>query len=253
MANETTNEPHPAEPATIAEAIAMLRNREISAVELTARCLRQIERLDSSLQACVTVLAESAQEQASAADAVLAKGHNPRPLVGIPLGIKDLFQTRGIRTTAGSRVLADWLPDTDATVVAKLAEAGAITVCKTNTHEFAFGTLTPPTCNPWDTTRVPGGSSGGSAVAVATGECLGALGSDTGGSIRIPSGWCGVTGLKPTFGLVSKAGVVPLSWSLDHAGLIALTVEDCALLLDAIAGYDAADPASVDAPRLSYT
>jgi aspartyl-tRNA(Asn)/glutamyl-tRNA(Gln) amidotransferase subunit A len=230
----------------------MLRNREISAVELTAHCLHQIERLDSTLEACITVLADSALERASAADAALATGRDHRPLLGIPLGIKDLFQTRGIRTTAGSRVLAVWLPDTDATVVAKLAEAGAITVCKTNTHEFAFGTLTPPTRNPWDTTRVPGGSSGGSAVAVATGECLGALGSDTGGSIRIPSGWCGVTGLKPTFGLVSKAGVVPLSWSLDHAGPIARTVEDCALLLDAIAGYDAADPDSVNMALPSY-
>jgi aspartyl-tRNA(Asn)/glutamyl-tRNA(Gln) amidotransferase subunit A len=149
-------------------------------------------------------------------------------------------------------VLSDWVPDADATVVTRLRAAGAIPLCKTNTHEFAFGTQTPPTRNPWDTTRSPGGSSGGSAAALAAGELPGALGTDTGGSIRIPASWCGVTGLKPTYGLVSRAGIVPLSWSYDHAGPMARTVEDCALLLDALAGYDPADPDSIDVPLLDY-
>ena len=160
--------------------------------------------------------------------------------------------TRGVRTTAGSLVLDDWIPDEDATLVTKLAEAGAIALCKTNTHEFAFGTVTPPTRNPWDAERGPGGSSGGSAAAVASGEVIAALGTDTGGSIRIPSSWCGVTGLKPTYGLVSCAGIIPLSWSYDHAGPIAHTVEDCALLLDALAGYDPRDPNSIDVPTPDY-
>src|SRR5262249_37172145 len=147
---------------------------------------------------------------------------------------------------------ADWIPAENATVVTRLLAAGAIPLCKTNTHEFAFGTVTPPTRNPWDLERSPGGSSGGSAAAVVAGECLAALGTDTGGSSRIPASWCGVTGLKPTYGLVSRTGIVPLSWSYDHAGPLARTVEDCALLLDALAGYDPADPASVDVPLLDY-
>ena len=254
-----------ATPLTIAEAAERLRTGELTASALVEGCLRQIERLEPALKACVTVMADAALEQARAADAVLAAGRDRRaagvhaatgvrhtPLLGIPLGIKDLIETAGVRTTAGSRVLANWVPERDATVVAKLRAAGAIPLAKTNTHEFAFGTLTPPTENPWGAGRAPGGSSGGSAAGVATGEFLGALGTDTGGSIRIPAGWCGVTGLKPTFGLVSLEGIVPLSWSLDHAGPIARTVEDCALLLDAIAGYDPADPGSVDVPLLDF-
>ncbi len=185
-------------PATIAEAAALLRRGEVS-------------------EACVTVMAEAALAQARAADETRnAEDADLGPLFGIPLGIKDLYQTRGVRTMAGSAVLVDWVPEEDAAAVTRLAEAGAITLCKTNTHEFAYGTVTPPTRNPWDLERIPGGSSGGSAAAVATGECLGALGTDTGGSIRIPAAACGVTGLKPTFGLVSRHGIVPLSWSLDH-------------------------------------
>jgi aspartyl-tRNA(Asn)/glutamyl-tRNA(Gln) amidotransferase subunit A len=237
---------------TVAEAVARMRTGELTASALIETCLRRIERLEPALKACVTVMADTAREQAQAADAALATGHDRRPLLGIPLGIKDLYETAGVRTTASSRVLQDWIPERDATVVAKLRAAGAIPLAKTNTHEFAFGTQTSPTENPWGAGRVPGGSSGGSAAGIATGEFLSALGTDTGGSIRIPAGWCGVTGLKPTFGLVSRAGIVPLSWSLDHAGPIARTVEDCALLLDAIAGYDAADPGSVDVPLLDY-
>jgi len=233
-------------PATIAEAAALLRRGEVSSRELTQACLDTIARVDPLIEACVTVMAEAAMAQARAADETRnAEDADLGPLFGIPLGIKDLYQTRGVRTTAGSAVLADWVPEEDAAAVTRLAEAGAIALCKTNTHEFAYGTVTPPTRNPWDLERTPGGSSGGSAVAVATGECLGALGTDTGGSIRIPAAACGVTGLKPTFGLVSRHGIVPLSWSLDHAGPIARTAEDCALLLDAIAGYDPRDPDSV--------
>jgi len=233
---------------TIARARELLAAGAVSSLELTEECLRRIERLEPRLLACVTVMADTARAEARAADAARAAG-DARPLLGIPLAIKDLIQTRGVRTTAGSRVLADWLPDADAMVVTKLRDAGAVPLCKTNTHEFAYGTATPPTRNPWDLERVPGGSSGGSAAAVATGEALGALGTDTGGSIRIPAAACGVTGLKPTFGLVSRAGIIPLSWSLDHAGPIARTAADCALLLDALAGYDAADPDSIHAPE----
>jgi aspartyl-tRNA(Asn)/glutamyl-tRNA(Gln) amidotransferase subunit A len=237
---------------TIAEAARQLRSGEVTAVELTEACLRRIEQVDSVLKACLTVMADAALEQARAADAAFALKRARSPLHGIPLAIKDLYATRGVRTTAGSRVLEDWIPAEDATVVAKLAEAGGIALCKTNTHEFAYGTLTPPTRNPWDTTRAPGGSSGGTAAAVASGETLGGLGTDTGGSIRIPAGFCGLTGLKPTYGLVGRGGVVPLSWSFDHAGPIAWTVEDCALLLDVIAGHDPRDPDSVEVPLLDF-
>jgi len=241
------------EPLTMAGAIRQLRAGEMTAAALAESCLARIERLEPVLKACVTVMAEAARAQAREADAALATGRDRRPLLGVPLGIKDLIETAGVRTTAGSRVLEDWVPERDATVVTRLREAGGIALCKTNTHEFAFGTLTPPTANPWDLARSPGGSSGGSAAAVAAGECLGALGTDTGGSIRIPASWCGVTGLKPTFGLVGRGGIVPLSCALDHAGPIARTVEDCALLLDVLAGHDPDDPDSLDVPQLDYT
>jgi aspartyl-tRNA(Asn)/glutamyl-tRNA(Gln) amidotransferase subunit A len=241
-----------AEPLTLARAARLLREGAVTAVKLTQDCLARIEQVEPAILACVTVMAESALEEARAADRALHAGADSGPLLGMPLGLKDLIQTRGVRTTGGSRVLENWLPETDATVVRRLAEVGAVALCKTNTHEFAFGTVTPPTRNPWDTERVPGGSSGGSAAAVATGECLGALGTDTGGSIRIPAAACGVTGFKPTFGLVGRAGILPLSWSLDHAGPIARTAEDCALLLDGIAGFDPDDPDSVSTPLPSY-
>ncbi len=247
---DTPNDPY--RTPTLAEAARQLRAGEVTSVALTEACLRRIEQVDGALKACVTVMADTALEQARAADAALAAKRIKSPLHGLPLAIKDLFATKGVRTTAGSGVLADWIPDEDATAVTKLAEAGAIALCKTNTHEFAYGTLTPPTRNPWDTTRAPGGSSGGTAAAVASGEALGGLGTDTGGSIRIPAGFCGVTGLKPTYGLVGRGGVVPLSESYDHAGPIAWTVEDCALLLDAIAGYDPRDPDSADVPLLDF-
>lgn len=239
-------------PASIVEARELLATGQTSATELVRRCLRQIEVWEPVIQACVTVLAASATAEAASADHELASGRSRRSLLGIPLGIKDLIETRGVRTTAGSRVLADFVPEQDATVVVQLRDAGGIALCKTNTHEFAYGTTTPPTRNPWNTAHIPGGSSGGSAAAVAAGECLAALGTDTGGSIRIPAAACGVTGLKPTFGLLSRFGIVPLSWSLDHVGPIARSVEDCALLLDTLAGYDPRDADSVDVPLLNF-
>jgi len=263
-------------PLTIAGAMRQLRSGALTAVALTQRCLDRIAQVDGELKACVTVVGERALAQAVAADVAFTAAREAdahaasrtgrttaggrggamarlSPLLGIPLGIKDLIETQGIRTTAGSRVLADWVPDADAAVVRAVAAAGATTLAKTNTHEFAYGTYSQPTRNPWDVDRVPGGSSGGSAAGVAAGMFPGALGSDTGGSIRIPAACCGVTGLKPTYGLVSRAGIIPLSWSLDHASPIARTVEDCALLLDALAGYDPTDHDSVEVPLLDYT
>ena len=237
---------------SIAEAAARLRTGELTSAELTSGCLQRMRHWEPAIKACVTIMEEEALQTAARADERLASSRDRRELLGIPLGVKDLIETRGIRTTAGSRVLADWVPDRDATVVTKLIAGGAVLLCKTNTHEFAYGTITPPTRNPWNTAHVPGGSSGGSAAAVATGECLGALGTDTGGSIRIPAAACGVTGLKPTFGLVSRAGIIPLSYSLDHVGPIARSVEDCALLLDVLAGYDAEDKDSIDVPPLDF-
>jgi len=237
---------------TIAEAAARLRAGKLTSAELTSDCLRRIRQWEPAIKACVTIMEEEALTAADRADEQLASRRDRRALLGMPLGVKDLIETRGVLTTAGSRVLADWVPDRDATVVTKLIAGGAVLLCKTNTHEFAYGTITPPTRNPWNIDHIPGGSSGGSAAAVATGECVGALGTDTGGSIRIPAAACGVTGLMPTFGLVSRAGIIPLSYSLDHVGPIARTVEDCALLLDVLAGYDAEDQDSVDVPPLDY-
>ncbi len=242
-------------PLSIARAAEALRDGALTAEGLLDAGLARIHALDGDLKACVTLMEDVAREEARAADALLGdlrQTQRASPLLGITIGVKDLYLTRGVRTTAGSRVLEDYIPDGDATAVERLRAVGAVLVAKTNTHEFAYGVFTPPTRNPWDLERVPGGSSGGSAVGVAAGYFLGALGSDTGGSIRIPSACCGVTGLKPTYGLVSRYGVVTLSWSYDHAGPIARTVEDCALLLDALAGYDPRDPDSIDAPQMSY-
>jgi len=243
-------------PLTVAEAARQLRSGALTAERLVASSLERIAALDGALKACVMVMADEAHAAAQAADARLGDQHEARAassLCGIPIGVKDLFLTRGVRTTAGSRVLTDYIPDEDATAVTRLRSAGAALVAKTNTHEFAYGTFTPPTRNPWDLERIPGGSSGGSAAGVAAGMFLAALGTDTGGSIRIPAACCGVTGLKPTYGLVSRAGVITLSSSYDHAGPIARSVEDCALLLDTLAGYDPADPDSVEAPPMDYT
>lgn len=220
----------------------LIKSREINASELADACYRQIERLNPTLNAFITVIPPeqlSAQEETQSG-----------LLQEIPIAVKDLYNTKGIRTTAGTRFFADHIPQEDAYVVQKIKKAGAQIIGKTNTHEIALGvTNNNPhygACrNPWDITRTPGGSSGGSAVAVATGMAMAALGTDTGGSIRIPASLCGVVGLKPTFGRVSLRGILPLSWNLDHAGPITRKVEDAALMLQVMGGYDELDPASM--------
>jgi aspartyl-tRNA(Asn)/glutamyl-tRNA(Gln) amidotransferase subunit A len=239
---------------TIAEAAELIRTRRLSPVEVVDACLSRIERLDETVQAWITVIPEKARAEAKAAAAEIARRGPRSPLHGIPIGHKDLYDMKGLRTTAGSRVRADAPPaKRDSAVVAMLRRAGAIALGKTNTHEFAYGVRTPPTSNPWDTSRIPGGSSGGTAAALGAGMCLGGTGSDTGGSIRIPSSLCGTVGIKPTFGRVSKAGLVPLAWSEDHAGPMARSVEDCALMLNLIAGPDRADPTTASAPVPDFT
>jgi aspartyl-tRNA(Asn)/glutamyl-tRNA(Gln) amidotransferase subunit A len=238
---------------SIAEAAAAVQRRELSPVDLTEAYLARIERLNPLLNAYITVTVDEARREARRAEAEIAAGGYRGPLHGIPLGIKDIIATAGVRTTSGSRFFAEHVPDEDATVIARLRDAGMVLLGKHNTHEFASGntTMNPHfgACrNPWDPERIPGGSSGGSAAAVASALCMGAVGSDTGGSIRTPSALCGVAGIKPTYGLVSRAGVTPLSWSMDHVGPIARRVEDLAILLEAIAGPDPRDPASASRP-----
>src|SRR6266849_6596856 len=225
-----------------------LRSGLITPTELLAETLDRIDHLDSVIKAFVTVLRDQAYEEAEKAENEQRTGLFRSPLHSIPIAIKDLIAVKDVHMTAGSKVLADYVPQEDATVVEQLRRAGAVIIGKTNTHEFAYGTYTPPTRNPWDLTRIAGGSSGGSAAALAAGMCPGAIGSDTGGSIRIPSACCGITGLKPTYGRVSTYGVIPLSWSLDHVGPIARSAEDCAILFDAIVRYDPRDPNSVSGP-----
>lgn len=243
--------------ATIREIGARFRRRELSPVELTRTLLARIERLDPALHAYVTVTAERALADARAAEAALGRGADTSPLLGIPIAYKDIYATRGIRTTAGGALLADWIPEDDATCVTRLTEAGCVMLGKLITHEFAFGIQVPghrfaPARNPWNLDHMPGGSSSGSGAALAAGLAFGALGSDTGGSIRGPAAFCAIAGLKPTYGRTSRAGVVTLSWTLDHTGPMARTVEDCAVLLHALAGHDPADPASSPAPVGDY-
>ncbi len=228
----------------------------LSPVELTRALFARIQAHDSRLASFVTLTEKPALAAARAAERALREGKRG-PLLGIPLGVKDIFETKGVRTTACSRILADHVPTADAEVVRRLRAAGAVLMGKTTTHEFALGGPAfdlpwPPARNPWDATRFTGGSSSGSGVAVAAGFCLGALGSDTGGSIRMPASYCGVAGIKPTAGLVSRSGVIPLAPSLDTVGPMAWTAEDCAILLDVLAGHDPTDPASVKAPRVGY-
>jgi aspartyl-tRNA(Asn)/glutamyl-tRNA(Gln) amidotransferase subunit A len=237
---------------SIAEAGARLRRREFSAVELTDACLNRIEAIDGKLHCFITLTADLALQRAQEAEKEIRSGTDRGPLHGIPIALKDLYATRGIRTTCHSAVLENWTPDYDATAVSKLSEAGAVLLGKLGMHEFAFGGPSvdapfPAVRNPWNTAHIPGGSSSGSGAALAAGLCYGALGSDTGGSIRTPSSHCAIVGIKPTYGRVSRHGVIPLSWSLDHAGPMARSVEDCAILLRAIAGYDPKDEASANA------
>jgi aspartyl-tRNA(Asn)/glutamyl-tRNA(Gln) amidotransferase subunit A len=238
---------------TILEAATALRSRKISCAELVSQSLARIARLDPKLNAFITVLEESAPLAARRADEELARGADRGPLHGIPVAVKDVFCTQGIRTTCGSKIFENHVPGHDAAVVEKLAEAGAVLVGKTNLHELAYGvTSTNPhfgaVRNPWDLERIPGGSSGGSAAAVASGMVFLAMGSDTGGSIRIPASYCGAVGLKPSYGRVSRYGVVPLDFTLDHMGPIARSVRDAAAALNAIAGFDPRDESSTRLP-----
>lgn len=224
------------------EALApLLEARELSPVELMQATLARVERIDGDLRSFVC-LASDATDQAKAAEAEIAAGRYRGPLHGIPIAVKDNYLTADMPTRAGTDAPGMDFPKRDSAAVARLRAAGAIVFGKTRMHEFAWGNVTPPTRNPWDTDRVPGGSSGGSGAAVAARLCPVALGSDTGGSIRIPASLCGVVGLKPTFGRVSRAGIVPHSWSLDHAGPLSATVTDAALVLQALSGHDKADP-----------
>jgi aspartyl-tRNA(Asn)/glutamyl-tRNA(Gln) amidotransferase subunit A len=235
----------------------LIKNKQASPVEITSAFLSRIDAVNGRLNAFVTVDAEGALAAAKAAEAEIQGGGYLGPLHGVPVAYKDLYATAGMRTTGGSRVLEDNVPDKDATVVARLRQGGAINLGKTNTHEFAYGptnevSLFGPVKNPWNTDRVSGGSSGGSGSAVAAGLVPIASGSDTGGSIRIPAACCGLTGLKPTYGRVSRAGILPLCWTLDHAGPLARSALDAALFLEVIAGHDPRDDASSDRPVPNY-
>ena len=233
----------------ISELGELLRRRKISSADITRACLDRIGALNPTLNAFITVTGDRAVREAQAADDEMRRGKWRGPLHGVPIAMKDLVDTAGIPTTAGSALFKDRVPTQDAEIARRLGIAGAVLVGKTNMHEFAFGGSSLVTNfggvrNPWDRTRIAGGSSGGSASAVAAGLCYAAIGSDTAGSIRQPAAYCGIVGLKPTFGLVSTSGVIPLSWSFDHIGPMTRTVRDAALMLQAIAGYDPNDAAS---------
>jgi len=242
---------------TIAEASEALETRDVSPVELVDDCLKRIEALDATLHSYVLTLPDQARAAAKAAEAEIRAGRRKGPLHGIPIALKDIYETAGIRTTGHSRIKLEHIPKRDATTTRKLGEAGTILLGKLATHEFAMGGPSfdlpfPPARNPWNPQHFTGGSSSGSGAAVAAGLALGTLGSDTGGSIRSPASHCGLAGLKPSYGRVSRAGVFPLSFSLDNAGPMAWTSRDCAVLLQAIAGADPRDPASVEAPVPDY-
>lgn len=242
---------------TIAQASDLLRNKQLSPVDLTTSCLNRIERLNPSINAFITVMNESALVQAREAEDEIQAGRWRGPLHGIPIGLKDLIDTAGVKTTCGSALFADRVPTEDAQVVRRLKSAGAVLIGKQNMQEFAYGGTSTSSHfgavhNPWDLDRIAGGSSGGSAAAVATGMCFGAIGTDTGGSVREPAAFCGIVGLKPTYGRVSTRGVFPLSPSLDHVGPLCRSVTDTALMLQAIAGYDSLDATSVNCPIDSY-
>ena len=233
-------------------------SRKLSPVEVTREFLDRIQRLDPDLRCHITVTGERALAEARAAEAEIGRGDVRGPLHGVPVGIKDLIDVAGVRCTAGSKILAQHVPGADAFVAERLAAAGTVLLGKHNLHEFAYGvTNTNPhwgACrNPWDRERVPGGSSGGSAAALAAGMCALAVGTDSGGSIRIPAAACGVVGLKPTLGRVSRRGVFPLAWSLDHVGPMARTVEDTAVMLAALAGHDPGDPWCAARPSEDFT
>jgi aspartyl-tRNA(Asn)/glutamyl-tRNA(Gln) amidotransferase subunit A len=244
---------------SIAEAGPLLKSKQLSPVELTNAFLNRIEAIDSQIHSFVLVTREEALRQAKTVEKEIASNRYRGPLHGIPIGLKDLIETAGIRTTAHSKVLIDHIPAEDATVVSRLKDAGAVLLGKLGCLEFAHGSPSsdqawPAVRNPWNTEHgFTGGSSTGSASAVAAGLVMGALGTDTGGSIRNPASFCGIAGLMPTYGRVSRKGVIPYSFSLDHCGPMAWTAEDCAIMLQAIAGYDSYDPGSANLPAADYT
>lgn len=241
---------------SIAELASIVREKRISPSEVTRACLERIDALNEGLGAFITVLADRALAAAAEAERSIRAGAYLGPLHGIPVAIKDIIGTRGVLTSAGSRVLADHVPDRDSAIVRRLDAAGAVLIGKANLSEFAIGgTIAHPfgtPRNPWNRDHTPGGSSSGSAVAVAAGMCAGALGSDTGGSVRGPASFCGIVGLRPTYGRVTRHGVVPMCWSMDTVGPMTRTVEDCAIMLQAIAGRDAGDPTSSSEPVPAY-
>ena len=240
------------------ELSGLIRDRRVSPVEVVEACLERIEATEPTLNSFITVLPEQARASAERADQEISRGNYRGPLHGIPVGLKDLFETAGVRTTSGTRIYDNYVPSQDCTVAANFSQAGAVLIGKLNMHPLAFG----PTGengdyghmhNPWNPDRITGGSSGGSGSAAAAGQCPITMGSDTGGSVRIPAALCGIVGLKPTYGRVSRAGLTPLSWCLDHPGPMVRTVEDAALTMNAIAGRDPRDPATADVPVPDYT
>jgi aspartyl-tRNA(Asn)/glutamyl-tRNA(Gln) amidotransferase subunit A len=243
---------------TIAEAARLIAAKQASPVELTRACLDRVHKFNGELHAFVHLTEERALADARAAEAAII-AHGPKgPLHGIPIGLKDIVDTKGIPTTCGSKFLQDNFPEADATCAEKLAAAGTVLMGKLTTHEFAdggpsFDLPAPPARNPWNTEHFTAGSSSGTGAAVAAGLILGGIGTDTGGSIRGPAALCGIAGIKPTYGLVSRAGVAPAAFSLDHIGPMAWTAEDCALMLQALAGHDPRDPASASRPIPDYT
>ena len=242
---------------SIADAAELVAGRQVSPVEIVDAHLRRIDAIDGALNSFITLLRDESMAAAREAEGAIASGGYIGPLHGLPIGLKDLYYTKGIRTTMGSKIMGEFVPDADAAVTERFREAGAILIGKLQMHEFALGATSEnphygPAHNPWDTGRMTGGSSGGSGSAVASGQCMGALGSDTGGSVRIPASLCGIVGLKPTFGRVSRYGVYPLSWSFDTVGPMTRTVRDAALVLNAIAGHDSRDLSSSRRPTEDF-
>jgi aspartyl-tRNA(Asn)/glutamyl-tRNA(Gln) amidotransferase subunit A len=236
---------------TLSEMIQQIRRKKLSPVALAESLLKRIDFLEPSIQAWVTIDRDKVLKEARRHDKEISRGRIRGPLHGIPLGVKDIFYTAGMKTTGGSKILADFIPSFDSTAVLRLKQAGAIVLGKTATTEFAHADPAP-TRNPWNREHTPGGSSSGSAAGVATGMCPGALGSQTGGSVLRPASYCGVVGLKPTYGRISRYGVLPFSWSLDHVGVFARTVADAAILLQVLAGFDPLDPTTSREPVPDY-
>jgi aspartyl-tRNA(Asn)/glutamyl-tRNA(Gln) amidotransferase subunit A len=240
----------------ISRVAELIKTRHVSAIDITEATLARIERLGKICNCYITVIADRAREHALALDKMLRAGVHLGPLHGIPISLKDNIASANVRTTAGSAILKDWIPDRNATVLDRLTAAGAVLIGKANLYEFAFGAPHPlygTTKNPWNPTHGCAGSSSGSASAVAAGLCYGSIGTDTGGSIRIPAAFCGVIGFKPTYGRLSRAGVVPLSANLDHVGPLTRTARDAGILLEAMSGADRADPTAINRPPGDFT